>query len=263
MRRTFSELRKDEKINLIVFITVRVIVLLLIMWAIADTIKAHTTGSTNTSEIRSRAIFVLTNCVIMLIASFLPSILEHTWKVEIPSVMEIVFIVFCFLCLVLGEIGNFYAKFKWWDSMLHASSGFLITALGFVVLNTLNKSDHIYTRMSPVSVCIFAFCFSVSIGAIWEIIEWTIDGSAGTNMQRFRYNYDSQVLFMGREALRDTMKDLILDTLGSLAVSIFGYIDLKNKKTFVPNLVLASTDEEVANIKVSGWHKRDKKRFLN
>ena len=93
--------------------------------------------------------------------------------------------------------------------------------------------------MNPLFVCIFAFCFSVCIGALWEIVEWTIDGIAGTNMQRFSDN-DTRALFEGREALRDTMGDIILETCTSFVVAIIGYIDLRCRKQFVPNLVLAS-----------------------
>jgi uncharacterized membrane protein YjdF len=254
--RVFSDLKKNEKISLIIFILIRITVCILMIWSIISFIKAHNNTLITAEGVRSRQAFVFFNCFVMLMASFLPSILEHSWKIEIPSFMEMVFVIFCFLCLVLGEIGNFYAKFRWWDSMLHTASGLLITSLGFVVLNTLNKSDHIYTKLSPLSVCIFALCFSVSIGAIWEIIEWILDGIAGTNMQRFRDNYDSSLLFIGRDALRDTMKDLILDLLGSLIVSLLGYIDLKRKKNFVHNLVLKTEDSDITSIR--GWHSKIK-----
>ncbi len=239
----WKELKKSDKFKIILFFLIRVIVVGLIVTSIIELIFAEANDSMSKEEVRSRTSFILINCILTLGATILPSLLEHQLKVEIPSLMEIIFIVFTFLALILGEIANFYAKFDWWDDMLHGSSGILITSLGFIVLNTLNKSDKIASKMNPLFVCIFAFCFSVCIGAIWEIIEWTIDGIAGTNMQRFSDNY-TRVLFEGRDALRDTMGDIILETCTSFVVAVIGYIDLRCRKQFVPNLVLESKPSE-------------------
>lgn len=237
----WKDLKKSDKTKVILFFLIRLIVVGLIITSIFELIFAKENDTMSKEEVRSRTAFILTNCVLTLGATMLPSILERQLKVEIPSLMEIIFVVFTFLALILGEIGNFYAKFDWWDDMLHGSSGILITSLGFIVLNTLNKSDKVASKMNPVFICIFAFCFSVCIGAIWEIIEWTIDGFAGTNMQRFSDN-DTRVLFEGRDALRDTMGDIILETCTSLVVAVIGYIDLRCRKQFVPNLVLHSKE---------------------
>lgn len=239
----WKNLNNGDKFKIILFLFIRVIVIGLIVAAIFELIFAQDNDAQSKAEVRSRTAFILVNSVLTLGATILPSLIEHQLKVEIPSLMEIIFIVFTFLALILGEIANFYAKFEWWDDMLHGSSGILITSLGFIVLNTLNKSDKISSKMNPLFVCIFAFCFSVCIGALWEIIEWTIDGIAGTNMQRFSDN-DTRVLFEGRDALRDTMGDIILETCTSLIVAIIGYIDLRCRKQFVPNLVLASSSDK-------------------
>lgn len=239
----WKNLTKSDKFKIILFLLIRIIVIGLIVTSIIELIFAQDNDAQSKAEVRSRTTFILVNSVLTLGATVLPSILEHQLKVEIPSLMEIIFIVFTFLALILGEIANFYAKFDWWDDMLHGSSGILITSLGFILLNTLNKSDKVASKMNPLFVCIFAFCFSVCIGALWEIVEWTIDGIAGTNMQRFSDN-DTRALFEGREALRDTMGDIILETCTSFVVAIIGYIDLRCRKQFVPNLVLASTTEK-------------------
>lgn len=244
----FKELKKSDKFKVLLFIFIRVIVALLIVASILELIFAKENDSMSKAEVRSRDAFILLNASLMLGATILPSILEHQLKIEIPSLMEIIFVVFAFLALILGEIGNFYAKFSWWDDMLHGSSGILITSLGFIVLNTLNKSERIASKMNPLFICIFAFCFSVCIGALWEIVEWTIDGIAGTNMQRFSDNY-SRELFMGRDALRDTMGDIILETCTSAIVAIIGYIDLRKRKQFIPNLVLKSKEEDSSSFK--------------
>ncbi len=238
----WKKLNKKDKFKIILFILIRIIVVGLIIGALFELIFAKENESMSKAEVRSRAAFILLNSSLTLGATILPSIIEHQLKVEIPSLMEIIFIVFTFLALILGEISNFYAKFDWWDDMLHASSGILITSLGFIVLNTLNKSDKIASKMNPIFVCIFAFCFSVCIGALWEIIEWTIDGISGSNMQRFSDN-ETRALFEGRDALRDTMSDIILETCTSFVVAVIGYIDLRCRKQFVPNLVLQSKND--------------------
>lgn len=239
----WKSFKRSDKVKVVLFFLIRISIVGLIIAALLELIFAQGNDSMSKSEVRSRDAFILLNSFLMLGATILPSILEHQLKIEIPSLMEIIFVVFAFLALVLGEISNFYAKFDWWDDMLHASSGILITSLGFIVLNTLNQSDRIASKMNPIFICIFAFCFSVCIGALWEIVEWTVDGIAGTNMQRFSDSY-TRVNFEGRDALRDTMGDIILETCTSAVVAVIGYIDLRKRKQFIPNLVLKSKNDK-------------------
>lgn len=216
---------KKEKVKTIIFILTRITVFAIMIAAILEIIFRNDTMDL------SRTIFVLSNATILLGATFLPSIIEHAWKIDIPSVFEIVFIIFAICALLLGEIDSFYIKFSWWDSLLHTSSGCLICCLGFVILNSFNDSEYVKTHMSPIFVCIFAFCFSVSVGAIWEVVEWTADGMNLSNMQRYMDNITGEG-FVGRQALMDTMKDIILDVIGAFIIAVIGYIDLHRKKRF-------------------------------
>ena len=43
---------------------------------------------------------------------------------------------------------------------------------------------------------------------------------------------------VGHAALVDTMKDLVVDSLGALVVSLIGYVSLKHKKGWVEKLLL-------------------------
>ncbi|HHW99977.1 MAG TPA: hypothetical protein GX740_01565, partial [Acholeplasmataceae bacterium] len=96
-------------------------------------------------------------------------------------------------------------------------------------------------------VALFVFCFSLSVGVIWEIIEYLIDGFAASNMQRFRDSITGE-LWMGREALRDTMKDFMLNTLGAALISVLGYIDLKRKSGLINKMVLKRERTEKAQL---------------
>ncbi|HBD64559.1 MAG TPA: hypothetical protein DC038_09010 [Clostridiales bacterium] len=77
------------------------------------------------------------------------------------------------------------------------------------------------THLSPFFVALFAFCFALASGAVWEIYEFLADCVLGTNMQKFMLG-DGTVL-VGQAALRDTMTDLIVDALSSLTVTVIGY----------------------------------------
>ena len=112
----------------------------------------------------------------------------------------------------------------------------MLGALGFSVINFLNKTDRVPMNLSPLFVVVFAFCFALALGVVWEIYEFTADALLHTNMQKFAL--ESGEPLVGRDALMDTMKDLIVDTLGALAMSIIGYISLKYKKGWVEKLLL-------------------------
>ncbi len=217
---------KSEKGKTVVFIVIRAIVLLLIVSSFLGFILEQN------DENKSRLIFVFIQSFALLGASFLPSILEKTWKINIPSNMEIIFILFCTASLLLGEIGEFYIKYSWWDSLLHTLSGSLIAVVGFVLINYFNYNEHYTLKINPLFCALFVFCFSITCGAIWEIFEWLIDGLNNSNMQRFRDNITAEP-FLGREALRDTMKDIILDTIGAFVVAILGFIDIKIERGIV------------------------------
>ena len=58
-------------------------------------------------------------------------------------------------------------------------------------------------------------------------------------MQKFAV--EGGVPLIGQEALMDTMKDIIVDTIGALVMSILGYISLKRKTDFVDKLIFRRT----------------------
>lgn len=111
----------------------------------------------------------------------IPAILGKISKIDIPSALEVYAVVFIYFTLFLGEINNYYTKFWWWDVLVHISSGLAFGIIGFIILYMLHKSEKVAT--SPKTVAIFSFAFALAIGALWEIVEFTLDHTVGTNMQ--------------------------------------------------------------------------------
>ena len=161
-------------------------------------------------------------CVLGLGIFYIPSLLEKRFRVLIPNTMYLMFLLFIFASIFLGQFLDFYYYIPYWDIILHTFSGLFLGTVGFSLVNLLNKMHKI--SMNPVFVCIFAFCFAVSLGVIWEIYEFTVDGLLGMNMQKFALGNGTPLI--GRAALCDTMEDLIVDCLGALFTAIIGYISL-------------------------------------
>lgn len=143
--------------------------------------------------------------------------------VEIPSEIQIVAILFVFASLFLGEVHDYYQRFWWWDAALHTTSGLLLGLLGFMFVYILNEDAHVDIHMPPSFVALFAFFFAVALGGIWEIFEFAMDETFGTNMQPATANDPS--------GLTDTIQDLIVDTLGAAIVSLFGWRYLARART--------------------------------
>jgi uncharacterized membrane protein YjdF len=179
-------------------------------------------------KLKSDYVLMLIQCIMGIIIMFLPSMLERRWKINVPGFMHIVFVVFLYAAIYLGEVRSFYYHIPHWDTVLHTFSGAMIGALGFSVVRLLNDSEKVSINLSPLFVAIFAFSFALAIGALWEVYEFSFDKLLGLNMQKFAYEDGS--LRVGRDALSDTMKDLIVDALGALGTSIMGYISLRFKK---------------------------------
>lgn len=155
--------------------------------------------------------------------------------VEIPPVMRILYYIFLFASIFLGETLDFYFVVPHWDDILHASSGAIICLFGFMLVSILNNKSEARLNLSPIFVAFFAFAFSMTIGAFWEIYEFTFDGVLGINMQKFMLS--DGTLLVGRAALTDSMIDLIVDAVGSLAAAIYGYISLKRGRGWLNSYI--------------------------
>jgi hypothetical protein len=145
----------------------------------------------------------------IILVTLAPVVLGRRFRVFIPPEFEVLAIVFVFASLFLGEIRDYYARFWWWDAVLHTASGFLLGILGFLLVHVLNEKEEIELHMRPTFVAFFAFMFAVGMGAIWEIFEFGMDRTFGLNMQK--------------SGLVDTMWDLIVDTVGAAVIALMGY----------------------------------------
>lgn len=179
---------------------------------------------------RSRADYVLmlVQCLLGIVVLHIPGFLTKRFQLAIPNLLYILYIVFLYCAIFLGEVRNFYFIIPHWDIILHAFSSVMTGLFGFMVVTALNQAKVTPIRMSPIFVALFSFAFAAMVGTLWEIYEFSFDGMLGMNMQKFLL--EDGTALIGRAALADTMEDLIVDCLGALAASLTGYLSLKHQK---------------------------------
>ncbi len=195
--------------------------------------------------------------VLTLALFSLPKIVEKRLGVSIPVGLETVILIFIFSAEILGEINAFYVKIPIWDTILHTTNGFLMAAIGFSLIDIFNRSERFTLKMSPYFVAFTAFCFSMTVGVVWEFFEFGMDMLFGTDMQKdwivttvntvmlddtltntvVTVPIDT-VLVNGSDwglngyldiGLIDTMKDLIVNFIGAVVFSIVGIVYLKQR----------------------------------
>lgn len=189
-----------------------------------------------TVRVKSDYVLMLVQCALGALAMMIPGLLKRKTGLNIPSAMLIMYAVFLYCAIYLGEVRDFYYRVPHWDTILHIFSGAALGALGFSIVSLLNKSGAMTFSLSPVFVALFAFCFALSLGVIWEIYEFTVDRLLHTNMQK--YALETGEPLIGEAALMDTMKDLIVDTIGASIMSVIGYISLKYKKGWLERFLV-------------------------
>ena len=220
-------------------------------------------------------------CLLSLILLFAPLFIQNKYEITLPDSLEISIYLFIFSAEILGEINNFYGIIPHWDTCLHTINGFLATAVGFSLVDLLNKNSK-DINLSPFYLCLVAFCFSMTIGILWEFFEYGGDKLVKFDMQKdtlitnissvyinpdienkpvvvdnigkteifdkdgkLLYVIDGGYLDIG---LNDTMKDLFVNFIGALVFSFFAYIGLKNNKrsTVVKNFVPIKEKRKIA-----------------
>lgn len=218
-------------------------------------------------------------CLLVLVLFMLPSFLERKLKIELPDTLEIIILIFIFAAEILGELGCYFIHYPSWDTMLHTTSGFLCAAIGFSLVNLLNKDNRISLSLSPLYMAIAAFCFSMTIGVLWEFIEFSADRLFLLDMQKdtvittissvtldatnsntpivIRNINDvavnGQSLGLGGYldiGLYDTMEDLFVNFIGAVVFSLFGYFYVKHQgkgklvESLVPRVAEDDNQEE-------------------
>lgn len=208
-------------------------------------------------------------CVLSLVLFLAPNIIERRLKIDLPSTLEIIILLFIFCAEILGEIHNYYTLVPAWDTILHAINGFLFSAVGFSLLDIINRNAKFKFQLSPMYLAVVAFCFSMTIGVLWEFFEFGCDMILGTDTQKdfiintissVKLNPDGQNVPIIIEnitntavngnalningyldiGLLDTMKDLMTNFIGAVIFSIIGFFYIKNRgkgefaKQFIP-----------------------------
>lgn len=179
------------------------------------------------AKVKSDYLLMLTQCILGAVVMLLPSLINRKWSVPIPRKIYIAYYVFLFCAIFLGEVFDFYYVIPHWDIILHAFSGAMLSALGFIMVDLLNANQRVSVDLSPFFESIFAFCFALALGAIWEIYEFAGDMLLGLNMQK-AYTANGTAL-IGKAALLDTMEDMIVDAVAAAVVAIAGYKANKRK----------------------------------
>ncbi len=187
-------------------------------------------GAAAYAHVRSDYVLMFIQCLLGLVVLSVPSIASRRWNFTIPNFIYIMYYVFLYCAIFLGEVLNFYYVIPHWDIILHFFSGAMLGALGFILVSQLNDSEMVRVSLSPFFVALFSFCFALSCGAVWEVYEFVFDGLLGLNMQKF-ITASGEVL-VGHAALHDTMTDIIVDALAALLIAVIGYSRLKADKWF-------------------------------
>lgn len=236
---------KKLKLNWEKIMSTFVLFLLIVstVFLIIATIVAPTEQNLNEpfTRVKNDYILMLIQCILGIVAMLMPGILKHRIKLEIPSNMLILYTLFLYAAIYLGEVKSFYYTVTHWDTILHTFSGAMLGALGFSFVTLLNKEEKIPMHLSPIFVAVFSFCFAVTLGVFWEVYEFTFDGILKLNMQKFAL--EGGELLAGRAALADTMKDLIVDSVGAFVMCTIGYISLKYKKGWIEKLQISFEEE--------------------
>ena len=236
-------MKKKNRLGRILYFWVNLSFLVPIVYLILRLIFGG--GSSNEAGYHSDSdyLLMLMQCILGLVTIHLPSILERRLRFELPGLLYGFYIVFLYCAIFLGEVRSFYYLFPRWDSILHFFSSLMTGFFGLMVVTILNRDRHVSMNLSPLFVCLFAFCFSVTIGSLWEIYEFIGDGLFGLNMQKFMTAQGE--LLVGHNALRDTMKDIIVDVLGALLASVIGMISIRRgTRWYIPTLTRSEEEAE-------------------
>ena len=260
-RQAMARELREHRSSFIVFYTLRILVLV----ALVRQIMLHNYEG---------AFF----CVLTIVLLYIPSWLQVKLHIELPPPLEITILCFIFAAEVLGEVNAFYVNVPNWDTMLHTLNGFLAAAVGFSMALLLNDDERLTFDLSPFFLALVAFCFSMTIGVLWEFFEFGMDYFFHTDMQKdtvinsiYTVALDPtrtnkvvavkgiQDVVINGESLGlggyldigiiDTMKDLFVNFIGAVVFSVTGFFYARSKgekrtaaQSFVPSKKTEETD---------------------
>ena len=223
-------------------------------------------------------------CVLVLVLFMLPFFIQKNFGICLPSTLEIIILLFIFAAEILGELQSYFIQYPYWDTMLHTTNGFLCAAVGFSLIDILNRDAKIKFTLSPVYVALAAFCFSMTIGVLWEFFEFGMDRLFHMDMQKDTIVHTissvmldptnsnipitidgiTSVAVNGRDlgftgyldiGLYDTMEDLFVNFIGATVFSVIGYFYLKHRgegkfaKAFIPTIEETNKEPDSDHVK--------------
>lgn len=222
-------------------------------------------------------------CILTLVLLLLPTVLERRLQIDLPNTLEIIIMLFIFAAEILGEIQAYYTAFPYWDTMLHTTNGFLCAAIGFALVDILNRTERVSLNLSPFYMAVVAFCFSMTVGVMWEFFEFAMDHFLHFDMQKdtilnafSTVNLDPNhgttaimvdgiqdvILVMEDGTQRalglggyldigliDTMADLFVNFIGAVIFSIIGffYVKGRGRSRFAPRFIPQVLPEETSS----------------
>ena len=210
-------------------------------------------------------------CLLVLALFLLPFFIQQNFGIELPSTLEIIILLFIFAAEILGELECYFITYPHWDSMLHTTTGFLCAATGFALIDILNRNSRIKFELSPIYVALAAFCFSMTVGVLWEFFEFGMDRLFHMDMQKdtvvqsitsvmldptnrnipITIDGIHSVAVNGQDlgfdgyldiGLYDTMADLFVNFVGAVVFSTIGYFYIKQRgkgrlaRAFIPTI---------------------------
>ncbi len=212
-------------------------------------------------------------CGLTLVLFMIPTFVEHRLHIDVPNTLEIIILLFIFSAEILGEIQEYYLILPFWDTMLHTMNGFLMAAIGIAMVDILNRSQKFRVQLSPAFVALVAFCFSMTVGVLWEFFEYGMDTFFHTDMQKDTWIYTVSSVNLNPDGhntavqvpiesvvvngetwpgyldigLIDTMKDLLVNFIGAVTFSVIGalYIMGRGKGKFAPRFIPRLKKEEL------------------
>lgn len=210
-------------------------------------------------------------CLLVLILFILPFFIQQNYGIQLPTTLEIIILLFIFAAEILGELEGYFITYPNWDTMLHTTTGFLCAATGFALIDILNRNSRIKFQLSPIYVALAAFCFSMTVGVLWEFFEFGMDRLFHLDMQKDTVvqsitsvmldptNSNTPITIDGIHSvavngndlgfdgyldigLYDTMEDLFVNFIGAVTFSVIGYFYIKHRgkgklaRAFIPTL---------------------------